>query len=189
MHGSCKTETSEDPKIFMAKFIRGSSLLGTYDSLRTPELPAEMRAWMDAQQVKSGLDAAVLWTLETDYGVLDPSDCGAAKHPWFIRPSEVSGISPELVCKAPRKNEFQKRQPGEVFEMHFLVGNTGSRPWPPETVLSLRDGDPMGGPVGVKIPEVPPGNTVRLSLRLEAPPNGKAFLVDWVEVFQEYVEL
>lgn len=25
---SCKTETSEDPKIFMAKFIRGSSLLG-----------------------------------------------------------------------------------------------------------------------------------------------------------------
>eukprot|EP00435_Cladocopium_sp_Y103_P045275 s2731_g12.t6 len=179
MHASCTTETSDEAKIFMAKFVRGGSLLGTYGSLRTPPLPAEMRAWMDQQQVDSGLNAAALWISGEDIGVLDPSRCGElgmSQYPWFVRPAE-SGSTPELLCGVPPDQEFRKRQPGEVFEIHIMIGNTGSRPWPAQTVLSLRDGDPMGGPAGLRLQEVPPGSTVPLSLQLQAPESGKAFSV------------
>ncbi|CAL1140552.1 unnamed protein product [Cladocopium goreaui] len=176
MHASCKTETADESKIFMAKFVRGGSLLGTYGSLRTPPLLAELRAWMDQQQLDSGLNTGALWISGEDIGVLDPSRCGESQYPWFVRPAE-SGSTPELLCGVPPDKEFQKRQPGEVFEIHIVIGNTGSRPWPAQTVLSLRDGDPMAGPAGLRLQEVPPGSTVPLSLQLQAPTSGKAFSV------------
>ena len=55
------------------------------------------------------------------------------------------------------------------------AGNTGTLPWPPGTVLALRDGDPMEGPAGISLPEAPLGSTVRLVLRLRAPSSGRAY--------------
>ncbi|CAJ1454228.1 unnamed protein product [Effrenium voratum] len=174
MHASCGTAMADTSKIFMAKFVRAGSLLSAHGSLRTPELLAEMRAWMDERQRSSGLDSAAIWLDGDDHGVLDPSSCGQLS-PWFVRPSVALGAAPDLLCQVPEV--FQERKPGEVFEIHILIGNTGERPWPAGTVLSLRDGDPMGGPAGLRLQEVPPGSTVPLALSLQAPLEGKAYSV------------
>ncbi|CAJ1381480.1 unnamed protein product [Effrenium voratum] len=193
MHASCGTAMADTSKIFMAKFVRAGSLLSAHGSLRTPELLAEMRAWMDERQRSSGLDSAAIWLDGDDHGVqqscqvrchcVGPFElwAGAAAvgqrqlSPWFVRPSVALGAAPDLLCQVPEV--FQERKPGEVFEIHILIGNTGERPWPAGTVLSLRDGDPMGGPAGLRLQEVPPGSTVPLALSLQAPLEGKAYSV------------
>ncbi|CAK9077012.1 Protein MEI2-like 4 (OML4) (MEI2-like protein 4), partial [Durusdinium trenchii] len=178
MHGSCSTEDASEPKIFMAKFVRGGSLLSTFGSLRTPELLAELRAWMDTRQRESGLDAAAIWMSGTEHGLLEPTGCQKQPRtlgsPWFVRP-EADAKNPTMLCAPP--SQFQRRRAGEVFEIHIMIGNTGAQPWPSNTVLSLRDGDPMGGPAGLRLPEVPVGSTVPLSWQLTAPESGKVFSV------------
>ncbi|CAE7555419.1 ANKRD52 [Symbiodinium natans] len=179
VHASCATETADAAKIFMAKFVRGGSLLGPYDSLRTPPVPSELRAWMDWRQERSGLDTAAIWIDGADHGLLDPTFCQQQKKPWFVRPAHVPGGLPVLFCGEPREMEYVRRMPGESFEIHVVIANTGTRPWPPGTVLSLRDGHTMGGPVGLRLQEVPVGSTVPLALQLQAPsePGTKAYSI------------
>eukprot|EP00913_Durusdinium_trenchii_P033671 g31521.t1 len=160
MHGSCSTEDASEPKIFMAKFVRGGSL-------------------MDTRQRESGLDAAAIWMSGTEHGLLEPTGCQKQPRttlgsPWFVRP-EADAKNPTMLCAPP--SQFQRRRAGEVFEIHIMIGNTGAQPWPSNTVLSLRDGDPMGGPAGLRLPEVPVGSTVPLSWQLTAPESGKVFSV------------
>eukprot|EP00439_Symbiodinium_sp_Y106_P066345 s1840_g10.t2 len=179
IHASCTTESADSPKIFMAKFVRGGSLLGPYGSLRTPPVPSELRAWMDWRQERSGLDTAAVWIDGTDHGLLDPSACRQHKKPWFVRPASIAGGPPVLSCGEPAETEYVKRRPGEAFEVHIVIANTGSRPWPPGTVLSLRDGHTMGGPAGLRLQEVPVGSTVPIALQLRAPeePGAKAYSI------------
>ena len=54
---SCSTSTATEPKVFMAKFVRGASLPAAFGSQRTPELLQELRAWMDRRALATGLDA------------------------------------------------------------------------------------------------------------------------------------
>ena len=48
---------ASEPKVFMAKFVRGASLPAAFGSQRTPELLQELRGWMDRRAATTGLDA------------------------------------------------------------------------------------------------------------------------------------
>ncbi|CAE7211992.1 ANKRD52 [Symbiodinium sp. CCMP2592] len=254
IHASCTTESADTPKIFMAKFVRGGSLLGPYGSLRTPPVPSELR-W-------TGGKSAVVWTqlpcgstgqtmacrapgpsessghrqdtttatlckgwipvlagsVSAEYGRREDRNvcsgslegtsspglfdrpaslavhqlCPAESQPqreqilrWVFASGHVPGSREEPAETEPNAQQltgahwYVQRRPGEDFEVHVVIANTGSRPWPPGTVLSLRDGHTMGGPAGLRLQEVPVGSTLRIALPLRAPeePGAKAYSI------------
>ncbi len=66
----------------------------------------------------------------------------------------------------PDGTEFS---PGETFVKTWRMVSDGCAPWPAGSVWSFVEGEAMGGPDQVPIPEVPLGKTVDLSVSLVAP--------------------
>eukprot|EP00927_Polykrikos_kofoidii_P021083 TRINITY_DN20090_c0_g1_i1.p1 TRINITY_DN20090_c0_g1~~TRINITY_DN20090_c0_g1_i1.p1 ORF type:complete len:533 (-),score=94.24 TRINITY_DN20090_c0_g1_i1:39-1637(-) len=197
MHASCpiggdaddivpgKAVRPRPQKLFMARFVRGASLLKAHGSRQTPHLLHDLRAWMDEQSQESGFDAgAVLLLPSGDVEFLGGHTCaddvsaGTNGGFWLIRVATANGQS-ESLCSLPGGREgdaeaFTWRQPGERFSVQIAVANVGQRPWPEGVMLTVRDGDSMGGQV-LRIPnEVEVGTLFMLSLDLIAPMAGAA---------------
>lgn len=70
--------------------------------------------------------------------------------------------------------------PGEQFVKTWRVENSGSCPWSPEYRLIFVEGDQMGGPANVPLPQtVAPGGEVDVSVTLTAPTEPGSYRGDW----------
>jgi hypothetical protein len=71
--------------------------------------------------------------------------------------------------------------PGESFVKTWRVQNSGSCPWSPEYLLTFAEGDQMGGPSAVPLPQmVDPGGEVEISVNLTAPAEAGSYRGDWL---------
>ncbi|CAE8600089.1 unnamed protein product, partial [Polarella glacialis] len=172
LHASCPTEVFSEPKMFVAKFVRGGSMLAEHQTLRTAHNLQDLRRWIDARSA-SGLSADVILDDGVEQRLLDPSSCPRASWPWFVRLGG-KGAEPTLACGLVDEAAWSPRLAGQAFEVSFWLANTGSRPWPKGTVLSLRDGESMGfGAAGGAFgQEVPVGTIIPLTMQFVGPASG-----------------
>ncbi|CAE8636785.1 unnamed protein product [Polarella glacialis] len=170
LHSSCLAASPDSRQFFMANFVRTSSLLNLHRSVRTPHPIVEMHSWIGARRADNGLDAGAVWVQGEELGVLDGVDCPPSALLSMVRPGSAPGEQPALLCRLPQSSEFVVLQPGEAFEVQMHLGNVGRKPWPEGSVLSLRGGQALGAPAGIRVPQqVPVGSTVNLVLDLTAP--------------------
>jgi hypothetical protein len=67
----------------------------------------------------------------------------------------------------------------EVFTKTWRLRNTGSCAWGSGYRLVFIEGDQMGGPASVRVPETPPGDSADVSVVLEAPSDDAQFTGVW----------
>lgn len=180
MHASCPTEGAQEPKLFISKFIRASSMPVAHGSLRTAHVVSDLRAWIAWQRQVRGLDAAVA-TLRTQPDQKDPvavalygAKCSQGSRTvgpgeLLIRPNSFTAA--EVLCEVPvAPAGYTSRAAGERFEVKFILLNNGERPWPEGTTLAVRHGDVMGShAAGIRFPELPVGAVLQLTLPFTAP--------------------
>jgi len=70
-------------------------------------------------------------------------------------------------------------EPGESFTKTWRVENCGAIAWGAGVTLRFVDGDQMGAPVSVPVPNVAPGETVDISVDMVAPSETGTFRGDW----------
>lgn len=72
-------------------------------------------------------------------------------------------------------------KPGESFTKTWQLKNTGTATWTPAYALVFTSGDPMGGTTSVPLSKnVPPGETVDLSVNLTAPNQAGNYFGFWL---------
>ncbi len=70
--------------------------------------------------------------------------------------------------------------PGETFEKTWRIANTGTTTWSSDYELVFVDGDLLGAPDAVSIPnEVKPGEKVEITVQMTAPEQNKSFVSYW----------
>jgi hypothetical protein len=71
--------------------------------------------------------------------------------------------------------------PGARFVKTWRLRNSGSCTWTPDYAVVFADGDPMGGnPIVPLAGDVPPGESIDVSVRLTAPLNPGAYQGSWM---------
>jgi len=76
----------------------------------------------------------------------------------------------------PDNTQMEK---GEAFEKTWQVENSGSCPWPEDTVLAFVGGEQMGAPESVEVPAVEPGGKKDVTVSMEAPGEDGTYTGKW----------